>query len=264
MDKKDKKQLKAKITARDARIDTFIARLDKILSTKLDRILRQIQDGKLTGVGAASFLLNSIESLKSSEIKEQVRTLAAIYKEDLTALEEYLSQYLATEGAQVFTNSDIQIVDTLINLEVKKTTGTIGTYLDDVSSEVTSSILTGEKLDIDTIVGTTSARALAQAQTEIATTLSGFSSAINIRKAEDLGLYLFEYAGPDDKLTRPFCNKLLERKPSIYTLEEISKMDNGQNLSVKIHGGGWNCRHEWMALSEKKARELGYAVKSRE
>lgn len=262
MDKKDKKLLRAKIKAREARIDSFISKLDKVLNTKLDGILRQVKDGNLKGVGAASFILNSIEALKNTEIKEQVKTLSTIYKEDLAAIEDHLSQYLQNEGAQVFTGSDIQIVDTLINLEVKKTTSTIGTYLDDVSSEVTSSILTGGKIDVETIVNTSSARALAQAQTEISTTLSGFSSAVNIRKAEDLGLYLFEYAGANDKLTRPFCNKLLEKRPPIYTLDEINKMDNGQNLSVKIYGGGWNCRHEWMAISESKAKELGYAVKN--
>lgn len=261
MDKNDKALLRAKIKARDARIDTFIARLDKILSSKLTGILRRIKDDNLSGIGAASFLINSLESLKGTEISGQVATLTAIYQEDLSAIGEYLSQYVE-DGKQVFSSSDNQIIDTLINLEIKKTTSTIGTYLDDVGSEVTSAILTGEKFDISTIVDTSSARALAQAQTEIATTLSGFSSAVNIRKAEDLGLYLFEYAGANDKLTRPFCNHLLEKKPPIYTLTEINKMDNGQNLSVKIYGGGWNCRHEWMAISESKAKELGYAVKN--
>ncbi len=55
----------------------------------------------------------------------------------------------------------------------------------------------------------------------------------------------YKYSGPDDKLTRPFCEHLLKLGKA-YTREEIGKMDNGQLPNVMITRGGWNCRHQWI------------------
>jgi hypothetical protein len=62
------------------------------------------------------------------------------------------------------------------------------------------------------------------------------------------------YAGPDDKLTRPFCQRLVESGKS-YTRAEIDRMNNGQLPNTFLTGGGWNCRHSWlMDISEYETR----------
>jgi hypothetical protein len=54
---------------------------------------------------------------------------------------------------------------------------------------------------------------------------------------------LYKYSGPQDRLNRPFCARMLAEDKS-YTREEFEKMDNGSSLSnVWINMGGWNCRH---------------------
>lgn len=55
----------------------------------------------------------------------------------------------------------------------------------------------------------------------------------------------YTYEGPLDKLTRPFCRRLLQRKKA-YTREEIGRMDNGQLPNVMLTCGGWLCRHQWV------------------
>jgi hypothetical protein len=55
----------------------------------------------------------------------------------------------------------------------------------------------------------------------------------------------YEYEGPDDSLTRPFCDRLLHAAKT-YTREEIGEMNNHQLPNVLITAGGWNCRHQWM------------------
>jgi hypothetical protein len=54
----------------------------------------------------------------------------------------------------------------------------------------------------------------------------------------------YEYSGPDDKLTREFCEHLLAVGKS-YTRSQIGRMSNGQLPNVFITRGGWNCRHQW-------------------
>jgi len=65
-----------------------------------------------------------------------------------------------------------------------------------------------------------------------------------IEKGLPEGAVFYQYLGPDDQLTRPFCEDLLARtadKP--MTREEINDLDNGSGLPVWTSGGGWNCRH---------------------
>jgi hypothetical protein len=51
----------------------------------------------------------------------------------------------------------------------------------------------------------------------------------------------FQYTGPLDIKTRPFCIKHWNK---VYTQPEIAKLDNGTVLEpVWLYGGGFNCRH---------------------
>jgi hypothetical protein len=57
----------------------------------------------------------------------------------------------------------------------------------------------------------------------------------------------YHYFGPDDKLTRPFCQRLVESGKT-YTRAEIDLMNNHQ-LPVgtcMVTAGGFNCRHSWL------------------
>ena len=61
---------------------------------------------------------------------------------------------------------------------------------------------------------------------------------------------LFEYAGPDDSLTRDFCDYMLAKtKEQPMTRAEIDDEDNGQGLPVFVSCGGFNCRHSLILAS---------------
>ncbi|MDE2103015.1 MAG: hypothetical protein KGL39_37570 [Patescibacteria group bacterium] len=55
----------------------------------------------------------------------------------------------------------------------------------------------------------------------------------------------YQYEGPYDALTRPFCRHLLQLGKS-YTRAQIDLMNNGQIPNVFISAGGWRCRHQWV------------------
>ncbi|MDZ7703358.1 MAG: hypothetical protein U5L04_02610 [Trueperaceae bacterium] len=97
----------------------------------------------------------------------------------------------------------------------------------------------------DELVDTTG-MAQTQAEQRIRDSTIQFSRSINARKADDRGYQYFKYFGPDDAITRPFCDDLLDDGP-IFTREEIADMDNGQTGagSVMVAGGGYRCRHHW-------------------
>jgi hypothetical protein len=67
----------------------------------------------------------------------------------------------------------------------------------------------------------------------------------------------YNYEGPLDKLTRPFCTKLerLAKKGQTWTRAEIDKMNNGQIPNVFTTGGGYRCRHQWVISTRVLAEQ---------
>lgn len=89
-----------------------------------------------------------------------------------------------------------------------------------------------------------------------AQTIAGTSQTVHYRTLADLQFqYIeadlpqmkirYEYGGPNDILTRPFCAALLASGKS-YSREQINEMHNGQLPNVFLTGGGIGCRHIWL------------------
>lgn len=76
-----------------------------------------------------------------------------------------------------------------------------------------------------------------------------FSRSVNYENSKKVGFKYYQYFGPSDGITRPFCGQLLGR---VFSEEEIDAMDNGQTGvgTVMIACGGYNCRHRWRAVEE--------------
>lgn len=61
------------------------------------------------------------------------------------------------------------------------------------------------------------------------------------------GSVRYRFQGPDDKITRPFCHRILAKtKADPMTRAEIENLNNGQLPNPFITGGGFNCRHQWI------------------
>lgn len=73
------------------------------------------------------------------------------------------------------------------------------------------------------------------------------------QQAQDAGLENFLYLGPYDTKTRPFCARYVG---AVLTRKEIEELDNGQRGDVMSRGGGWNCRHEWVAVPDELAQTM--------
>jgi hypothetical protein len=86
------------------------------------------------------------------------------------------------------------------------------------------------------------------------TELTIFGRQVEALKTEDLGpSQPFMYSGPVDTKTRDWC---MEHVGKIYTREAIDGLSNGQLPNVFLTGGGWNCRHVWMAVESQALKDL--------
>ena len=169
-----------------------------------------------------------------------------------------------TTGKAAITLSavDAQNLQSVIEFDTQVIANKVTAYLGDLKPIMMRSIYGGEKVEVDKILDGEEPTLIRQIQTEVDTALKAFSQTVTNKKAKDLGFEYFEYLGPDDDVTRHFCQEVLEgnypgleRDVAIYSAEEIESMDNGQDLPVRDYRGGYNCRHSWQPISTKQAEE---------
>jgi len=81
--------------------------------------------------------------------------------------------------------------------------------------------------------------------TTIDTGVAGLDRTISLAQSEIAGVEYYLYDGPRDERNRPFCAALTGHW---VTSEELARLRNGQIEPAAIYGGGYNCRHRWVAL----------------
>lgn len=250
------------LEATDAEIERFVLSLSKFL----DQSFRKILKGKLDGSPkeAAIYLGSIMTRLVDAGLEDKVAEMERIFSHELGAVKEAFD---ATLGEPLrFSDSDLTDIDTLITFNEQRVLSTVGSYVDDTKAALYSNIVTGSVPDLDEISADLSDRIQRDVQTELNTSAIAFNRAVTAAKANDLGLDLWLYIGPDDKITRDFCKEVLngtidnkKRSVPVYTTAEIQDMDNDQGLDVLVYGGGYNCRHQWRPITRDLAEKLGYA-----
>lgn len=85
------------------------------------------------------------------------------------------------------------------------------------------------------------------ARTIIETQLKAAQRAMAVKVGEDNGITRYIYLGPDDTVTRLFCEEMVGRA---YTIEMLDACDNGQLPDVIATGGGYNCRHQALPIPD--------------
>ena len=84
-------------------------------------------------------------------------------------------------------------------------------------------------------------------KTWVDTAISGYYRESSEKLGTDMGIELWEYFGPDDKITRPFCHDQLIANQQL-TIEQWNQKSNGQINPVSKYGGGYNCRHRLLPV----------------
>lgn len=192
--------------------------------------------------------------LQELGLGDELRRIQAHYRREL----QNAAALFAEGTGQPISGLSIDALTALVDLDMEQITKSLDSYGVDIRSEIVRSVTLGSTEGLTDFIDTMSERIGRVAATEINTSYASFSRAATAEFAEQVGLDLFLYDGPDDALTRDFCNEVLDRDPPIYTLEEIQALDNGSGLDVLTSGGGFNCRHQWVPISEEFARNLGY------
>ena len=175
----------------------------------------------------------------------------------------------AVENTAKIVQPDLGLIPIQQKLDVMQTATVQQIFDDVVIPNVANGVrdsLTAMTLDVPASVAISSlAQKMQQATgrqlTEINTKISMFGRAVTASIAEEAGLNLYLYTGPDDGLTRKFCSPLVGK---VVSESQMKKLNNGQGLPVRTGGGGYNCRHSWSPISKgfMKAAKLPKATTS--
>jgi hypothetical protein len=100
---------------------------------------------------------------------------------------------------------------------------------------------------------------IGQARTEARTRIAEADRfvALEVQRAADPDgdRLILAYLGPDDRITRPFCDRLVGKA---FSEAEFEQLDNAQTPShPRIAGGGYNCRHLIISVPPDALDELG-------
>lgn len=262
---KDKELVASQIKATEAQIESFSLRLSSVYAKALDSVLRKIRKGGESAEAVIDTIavLNDFENeLSKAGLDKDLMRIREIYANQLQNIRQNFEK-LGKPSA--ISSVDRPVIEQMITFDVSKIANKILPYVDDARSSIIRSVLLGEAPDEDILKETLPSRLQSNIETEANTLMQSFYRSVTASKSKELGFNLMIYLGPDDSVTRDFCKDVLdgllegfEREVPIYTLEEISQMDNEQDLDVLTSGGGWNCRHQWRPISLEDAIELGY------
>jgi hypothetical protein len=245
-------------------IDTLLDSLEKDTLTQLERVYKDMSRRLDDYIGsfetAQGAFVNTPENiLRTANAQAQIEQ---IFREsgyndvvdnfvrkyqDIT--DQMVRDYAAMGIDPAFTSLDVQSLRTAAQFDIQRfeTIGRQGaeTVTRGLFDSVTGQ---GNALSfIDSIRASVPDYFKRWASTYATTAGSTFARTVEDKIQQEAGIEKFEYFGPLDSNTRPFCADLLT-KGGTHTREEIAKMDNGQTPpgTVKIAGGGWNCRHRWL------------------
>ena len=233
-------------------VQLFVSNLNRFLEKQIPKIARLPNNA--TTAGAVSTLGGLFTGLKEAGLPSVVSEIRKTYTDELSSIATRFDIVGVETSLSSFSKAG---VNALIKNDTARVTKLLSPYVDDISSTLLRSVIGGEKIDVYALLDGTTDVLASQLETEVNTMLSSFSRTVTGNRAKELELQHFAYVGPDDKVTRDWCKETLDgAAAAIYTRDEIGL--NADGMDAFIYGGGYNCRHRWVAMSEELALEMGW------
>lgn len=221
--------------------------------TNFERLIQSVTDADAVKAVVSAADLEDIEdfiaqsgSLAAREkISEAVTRLAGMAEQSL------VSQGIAAQGAL-----DTVGAEALIGSYITNTLDeSLRTTIDRAAAvRIRQGILTnlGEipTAEVAQRIADEQEQSIGRATTEARTQLAEADRFVNetTRRSidPDGDMFLMAYIGPDDRITRPFCDALVNKA---FKFSDFNRLRNGQTAThPRISGGGYNCRHDVRAV----------------
>lgn len=188
-------------------------------------------------------LLNKIKLIKftnSKDYEKKIQRLLSQY-DTQSIIERQLKSLFPSDMSEDDFKRNYTDLSELNKIQSKQLAGDINKSIIDKVIKLRKS---GKELEIEDAISKLVKQKQYQIRTLSNTTQIAVSRAVTFKDSSKKQKY--KYVGSRFN-ARIFCLTHLNK---IYTLEEIEKLDNNQNLPVKYYCGGYNCRHRWIKVNE--------------
>ncbi len=201
----------------------------------------------------ASVLATSMEEIQqlvdaagmdraSATLTDSFKKLAGLAEQNMTAAGLPASGALDTVAAAALLGGIVEghLGDTVNRASLDQATR----IKRGLTAGLTFQSMEGLAMDIHESTGQSIGRAVTEARTSLAEA-DRYTDDV-LRKIIDPEEKTFlAYIGPDDGATRNFCVPLVNK---FFTPAQFAKLRNGQGVSPRIMGGGYNCRHRILTV----------------
>lgn len=247
-----RREITRHLNATDEEINRLIRNIIETLSPHIKDIKRSIDLGETTAIEVGAALSGLQESLSTLGLQSELERIENLFGDELEFIQAKFKD-LAGEDFPL-TEIDVDNLRALVSDQIDKVSINIQQYVGDIKTLLIQGSFLGEIPNFDDLNNSLTDTLSNHIKTELNTAIAGYQRLINQQKAEELGLELFLYVGPDDKVIRPFCAARVGRA---FTQAEINSWDNEQGIPANVFLGGWNCRHHLRPITEARAKELG-------
>lgn len=207
-----------------------------------------LSDGELFDLEWAVNARTEIRNVISQEYLVEIDSIIRDYNGVATEAVEMLSKY-----ANVV-ELDPSIISQLQKMTFQGFEDLGVEYLDVIAKQVYENTLTGATFaaTVAAVRASVSDGMGRYVKQQVHDALVQFDRTINAKVALDSGAEKFIYKGPDDEVTREFCQRHVNK---VYTIDEIKKIWEGDwagksSSNPFATAGGYNCRHRWRPVEE--------------
>jgi len=230
-----------------ARVDPTLARSRQALLDELAKLPRNA-DGTLRGARVA-------ELLRGAGVRERLMAALGDLLAQAPATAEPLLSAVGLSVPPISRRAQLVFAEQA-DEAVKDVLGSLSEGLSGLLREAASTPIDARSL-ADLASGLTDLP-LAQARTVANTAIAGLQRQTVAQASTGLPggkkKTWWLYVGPDDGATRPFCHALVGRAVQD---SDMHSLRNGQGLTVRDYGGGYNCRHSWIPVTEAYLKAAG-------
>jgi len=241
------KELKAEKRATD-QFGTVYKKATRRLVRSLEETLKQTTPSALLSLPNDQL----IELILVGGLSDSVEDFIEQQNKLLDAINESISAVEPT-WTPLFIESEVDAIRTLTVQNVFDDI-VVPTVAKNVKESLTSMVIDTPPTMAISNLALTLERGAGTLQTEVRTKISQFGRSVNMIAADAVGLDHYLYTGPRDGITRPFCRPLINK---VVDKTQLGKLNNGQGLSVRTSGGGYNCRHSWSPVTESFMKAAG-------
>jgi hypothetical protein len=247
-------------------LDPTIALLELALKKaygELEKRLRAIVAGVSKGgkISAGDALAirrarSDIDQLKGSELDKVVSDALQAKRDVLGRVAEMvLEEAKKIDIPDEFSDTSQKVIDALGEITDDQIRGVAKGATDEAAQYLMQTVISGGPADgLLEKMAQTMGRRVDQARSLAEAMVAGFERQLSVRQATEAGVKWFAYLGPDDEITREWCGHWVGRAGTPQQFEETADMwkRDKQPMPVMAYGGGYNCRHRFVALVTKE------------